>query len=243
MIGVILLTKILIADDEKITREYIKYIILENRMDLSIIEASNGVEALDKAKEFSPKIIFMDIRMPKMDGLSASERIKELLPDTKIIILTAHNEFSYAQTAVKIHVDDYILKPVNPETVLKVLNDYLSKIQNIKDISQIEKNIESAVEFIKKHYREKLSLKEVADYSGYSVYYFSKIFKRYTKLNFSVYLNMIRVEEAKKLMSDYELSIKEIAEKVGYEDFSYFSKVFKTYEGMVPREYRKILLK
>ena len=239
---------ILIVDDEKITREYIKFIIIENKIELFVIEASNGEEALDKAREHRPKIIFMDIRMPKMDGLAASEKIKKVLPDAKIVILTAHNEFSYAQTAVKIHVDDYILKPVNPDIVLKILKEYLAKINESKineskiNIPEIEKNIEHAKDFIKKHYMEKISLKDVANYSGYSIYYFSKIFKKYTKYNFSTYLNMIRIEEAKLLMSNHQLSIKEISERVGYEDFSYFSKVFKTYEGIVPSEYRKILL-
>lgn len=238
------MTEILIVDDEKITREYIKFIIEENSMDFSVTEASNGEEAVAKALELSPKIIFMDIRMPKMDGLEASQRIKESLPDTKIVILTAHNEFSYAQTAVKIHVDDYILKPINPDTVIELLSSYLSKLEKTeKSLPQLERNIEKAKDFIKEHYSEKLSLKEVADHSGYSVYYFSKIFKKYVNTNFSVYLNTIRIEEAKKLMTNHELSIKEIAEKVGYEDFSYFSKVFKTYEGMVPSDYRKILLK
>lgn len=249
------MTKILVVDDEKITRDYIKFVINENNKDTQVIEARNGLEAIKKAKEYNPQIVIIDIRMPEMDGLEAAKRIKKILRNCKIIILTAHNEFTYAQNAVKIRIDDYLLKPISPAKLLEALQEYICtksldddkyQFENeakipISNITPMEKNIEIAKEYIKNNYSKKICLEDVAKKSGYSYFYFSKLFKKYTGLSFNYYLNKIRVEQAKKLISNYDLSLREISEKVGYEDCSYFSGVFKKYEGILPSEYRNII--
>ena len=115
--------KLLIADDEKITREYIKYVIEENTIDSIIMEASNGREVIELARSFLPDLILLDIRMPEIDGLTAAKKIKEEMPWINIVILTASDQFKYAQTAVKIHVQDYLLKPISPSKLMETITD------------------------------------------------------------------------------------------------------------------------
>ncbi|MDN5276704.1 MAG: two-component system, response regulator YesN [Clostridiales bacterium] len=74
-----------------------------------------------------------------------------------------------------------------------------------------------------------------------SPYYLSHLFKEELNITFLEYLTMVRMEEAKKLLKDTSLSIVAIASQVGYEDASYFSKVFKKYVGISPAQYRKNL--
>lgn len=116
------LLKVMIADDESIFREY-----LQEKVDWKIIglevciTAKNGVEALELAVKLRPHIALVDINMPFMDGLTLAEKLKEALPEIKIVLITGYSEFEYARRAIKLGVEDYILKPFDDEELIRVL--------------------------------------------------------------------------------------------------------------------------
>jgi two-component system response regulator YesN len=115
---------ILLADDAPIVRSTIARIITSNRGELRpILEASSGEEAVELARRVRPDIVIMDIKMPGLDGLQATAIIREELPDTKVIILTAYDEFPYVQRALKLGAVDYLLKPVRPAKLLEVVDE------------------------------------------------------------------------------------------------------------------------
>lgn len=240
--------KLLIVDDEAITREYIRYVVSENHQDVSIKEAKNGNEAIEMVKSFSPDLIIMDIRMPELDGLKAVEKIRKFDINVKIAILTAHDEFTYAQKSVRLNAVDYLLKPLSPEDLNDFINTYLyepdnnaKSVMNSNNKIQEDKHISHAKDYINKNFDKKIYLNDVAEYVGFSPYYFSRLFKKSTGMNLSEYINRFRIEKSKELMGDFDLSLKEVSEKVGYEDFSYFSTVFQKYEDCLPSKYRKTL--
>lgn len=92
--------------------------------------------------------------------------------------------------------------------------------------------------FIKENIKSELELEKVASNFGLSVYYFSRTFKEVTGTNFSEYVNKCRIDIAKELLSNGEMSVKEVCYKVGYNDPNYFSKVFKKYEGISPINFK-----
>jgi AraC-like DNA-binding protein len=92
--------------------------------------------------------------------------------------------------------------------------------------------------FLQENYHRKITLKEVADMSGLSAPYFSTIFKEEMGENFSSYLNQLRVEAASRLLRETNQSLSEIAGACGFEDQSWFSKIFKSYTSMSPGKYR-----
>ncbi|MDR0597597.1 MAG: helix-turn-helix domain-containing protein [Treponema sp.] len=92
--------------------------------------------------------------------------------------------------------------------------------------------------FIQENFTRKVRLKEVADVSGLSAPYFSTVFKEEMGENLSDYLNRLRVDRAAKLLMDTDLSLSEIAGSCGFEDQSWFSKIFKSYTGLSPGKYR-----
>mgnify|MGYP001308178211 FL=1 len=94
-------------------------------------------------------------------------------------------------------------------------------------------------QYISDNLKENINLKDTAAKFNLSPYYFSRTFKKVFGCNFSEYLNLVRIDEAKKLLKDNSLSVKEICYMVGYSDPNYFSKVFKKYEGVTPTEYRE----
>lgn len=115
--------KVFIVDDEIIVREGIRNKIdWENSCFIFAGEASDGEIAFSLIKESKPDILITDIKMPFMDGLELSRQVKEILPSIKIIILSGHDEFEYAKTAISLGVEDYILKPFTAEELLFSMN-------------------------------------------------------------------------------------------------------------------------
>lgn len=99
--------------------------------------------------------------------------------------------------------------------------------------------IHRCTQYIGLHYNERITLEDTARQVYLSPEYLSRIFRRETGSTFSEYVNRVRVAKAKELMASKHLSLTEIALLVGYEDQSYFTKVFKRFAGMLPREYRE----
>lgn len=102
--------KVMIADDHSLVREGIKRLLEFDGSIEVVSEASNGVECLDKLKDYIPDILLLDINMPEMNGLEVLVEIKKKDYDLKVLILTVHNELEYLVKAVDIGVDGYILK-------------------------------------------------------------------------------------------------------------------------------------
>lgn len=122
--------KVLLADDEPIIREGIRGSLDWNAMGMEVVgEAEDGEEALELALEHAVHIMLVDLNMPIMNGITLMHRIREKLPGARIVIVTGHNEFAYAQEAIRLQVDDYILKPVNPDQLKQVLGRITGELE------------------------------------------------------------------------------------------------------------------
>jgi len=127
--------KILLVDDEPDILEIVGY-NLENE-GYQIFKASNGMEAVNKAKEIQPHLILLDVMMPEMDGIEACEKIREIdsLKDVIITFFTARSE-DYSQLAgFDAGADDYITKPVKPKILISKVKSLLRRIKS--DTSEI----------------------------------------------------------------------------------------------------------
>ena len=114
--------RVMLVDDEVIVRRGICESIEWKKYDVCIVgEASNGVAALEMLPEVAPDIVITDIRMPLMDGLEFSKRLKEQKEDVKIIILSGYEDFIYAKRALQLGANDYILKPISNEEIIAAI--------------------------------------------------------------------------------------------------------------------------
>ena len=121
--------KVLIVDDEYYFRQAVKKYISKYKDEFEVCgEANNGKTGFNLLLELSPDIALVDITMPQMDGISLIEKARQENILTKIIILTGYSEFEYAQKAVRMGVQDYLLKPIESENLYKCLKDVSSKI-------------------------------------------------------------------------------------------------------------------
>ena len=110
-------------------------------------------------------------------------------------------------------------------------------VTRLRDVS-FEDDSYRAIEYIRAHYNRRLTLEEVASEVGFSPSYFSRLFKKKTGVNFSVYLTQVRVEASKNSLLATDLTISKIAQLSGFDDVSYFNRAFKRAVGVTPGYYR-----
>jgi two-component system, NarL family, nitrate/nitrite response regulator NarL len=119
--------RILVADDQEAVRRRVIATLLSRREFEVCAEASNGLEAVERARETNPDLVVLDITMPEMNGLDAARRIRTLLPDTQILILSVHKDKQLMEEARKIGVKGYVTKG---EAVQKLVQAVDAVLQN-----------------------------------------------------------------------------------------------------------------
>ena len=259
--------RVLIADDEPIERQVISKKIKGFFPDqVEIFLAENGVEAVEEFKKNKCRIALLDIAMPGKSGLEAAEEIREFDRDCSIIFLTAFDEFSYAKKAIEVKALDYLLKPGSDEDLIGAFEEAFSVADKNSEKDTICDNdndmastlfdfdegdvdskkssiiVREAKNYIDEHYKEDISLQDVAGVLGYSDVYFCKLFKQNFGKSFIVYLNEFRISKAKEFLANPAINIKDISSEAGYRDANYFTRVFKRMTGKTPSEYRNGVL-
>lgn len=146
--------KMLIVEDEEHVRELLKVCVSWDELGVEIVgEAGSGLEGLEMVKVLKPDIVFTDICMPFMDGIEFSRNVMEVLPKTKIVVVTGHDDFEYAKNSVKIGISDFILKPVNEEEIESLIGKLKQKIYSDrnkeKENARLQRYIEENMSFLK----------------------------------------------------------------------------------------------
>ena len=240
--------QVLLADDE----HYVRKGLLRRFKELQgddfrvIAEAENGEEALAMLKKHDVQLVITDIRMPVMDGLELTRKIREQYPDLLTVILTGYPDFEYAQKALRYGAFDYLVKPVSEEALDNLLTRVRAQLAEKYELPEEEGAARSgeecvrlAIRYMKEHYMENIDIGAIADDLGFHSSYLTRLFGKYAGVTPLKYLTGIRIEEAQRLLSDTDLPICEVGERVGYPDQFHFSKTFRKATGMNPSAYRK----
>ncbi|MBQ6315655.1 MAG: response regulator [Mogibacterium sp.] len=237
-----------IADDEVWITLGLTKLLEKSGYDIWVVgTANNGITAREEIAEFKPDILFTDIRMPGLTGLELLREIPNISPATKVVMISGFAEFSYAQEAVQHHAYDYLLKPIKEEELGRILSNISSESGDDQDVSANtetsapERMIDSVISDIRNHYTEDIQLTTLASKYSVSIARLSTEIKKKIGMTFSDYVTQLRIQRAKELLSDESMSVGEIAEIVGYNDYFYFIKVFKKVQGISPSKYRKSL--
>ena len=121
--------KVFLVEDEIVTREGIRDNVDWKALGFEFCgDAPDGEMALPHLQLFKPHVLITDVRMPFMDGLELSQIVRDRMPGTKIIILSGHDEFEYAQRAIKLGVSEYLLKPVSVQDIHQVLRKVATEL-------------------------------------------------------------------------------------------------------------------
>lgn len=114
--------KIILADDHEIVRKGIR-LILETENDIEVVaEASDGEEAIDMVRKYRPDLLIVDIRMPVLNGIDTTARVKKEFEDTKVLVLSMHDDEEYIIKSIDCGADGYLLKDTNKPEFIKAIH-------------------------------------------------------------------------------------------------------------------------
>lgn len=241
--------KALIVDDEKPVRIAISKLGKWSQFQIDPpLMAANGSEALTLMRDVHPQIVFVDMNMPVINGTEFLKIASEEFPESRFIVISGYDEFSYAQHAIRCGALDYLLKPI----VEKDLNAAIEKAVHsigLNSASNTEKKEETNLDadtvvtiihdYIDKNYHTNIKISQFADQYFFSKEYLTRQFKARYHCGIYEYVLQVRMEHARDLLLNPEIKIQDIAQKVGYADNHYFSKAFRTYYGVAPSAFRQ----
>lgn len=241
--------KILIVDDEKYEAVLMEKCVDWQHYGFEIVgSAQNARQALALFTRTEPDIVLCDINMPVINGLELSRRMKEQRPDAHIIIVTGYREFAYAQQAVEIGIEKYILKPIQADELLKTAEKIQKAIAGVAETGAAPGEGEqskgeltsTAVAYIESNLSARgLSLRGVAAAVYANGSYLSRIFKEETGETVTEYILRRRMEKSRELLGTTDMRVYEVAALAGIPDAHYFGQCFKRFTGMTVNEYRQ----
>lgn len=246
---------ILLVDDERQVLDGIKHGVDFEALGLDeVLTARSGEEARAIIEKTRVDILITDIEMADMSGLELLEWIRDSGQKILTIFCTAFRNFDYAKKAIELHAFDYFLKPVRYEELTEKLAQAMRQLgvsyrppqpgeKPEEPPAAGNKRVRSAVrtvcQYIDEHLSDELTRTELAGLVYMNPDYLGTLFKEELGISMTMYIQQRRLDQAKMLLRESEMPISKVAETVGYDNISYFSKLFRQKVGCQPGEYRK----
>ncbi|WP_086313410.1 hypothetical protein A5821_000891 [Enterococcus sp. 7F3_DIV0205] len=236
---------IMIVEEDELERQFIKDIIKENyqRENINIVEVQNGTEALNKARVFQPELVVMDIEVAGMNGLELQKEILQIKPTIYTIWTSIYSNFDMLSQGLSYNVRGYLLKPYSKAQMMQHLDKFMTRKKKYTLSSQYNKQfsegINKAIQYIKKSFKQKITIDDIANQVYLNPQYFGRLFRKELGISVNDYINILKIEESCRLLHETDLPLYRIATEVGFADSSYFTRVFTKYLNMTPHEYRK----
>lgn len=244
---------VLVVEDEELIRNNLVKKINQAELGFEVIDAvKNGELAIEQVKNLSPDVVFTDIHMPKMDGITLCRYLYERYPHIQKVIISGYSEFSYAQAALRIEVKNYLIKPVKMESLIETLthlrisldaefekNNKLATTNKSSYVKTPEETVEEIKHFMIENIASTITIEAIAESFNFNISYLSKLFKKVVGQSPTQYLLELRMNKAKYLLlSQPAMSVRQISEILGFEDQHYFSRVFKNFTDQSPLQFR-----
>ena len=224
----------------------------------NVLTANSYTEAVSIIKNTYIDIMVSDIEMPGESGLKLIEYVNEHSQNTECIILTCHDEFDYARTAVGLNCLEYLLKPIRYQKLTEIILRAKEKVEARRQNEQMKQYgqqyiqslsgdtrgdtasaLDNAVSYIDAHLAEELSVRDLAAANYISADHLTRLFKKKFGMTVSEYIQDKRIRLAGELLRRGDASISMVANTVGFGNYSYFTEQFKKHFGVTPREYQK----
>lgn len=242
--------KIIIAEDEQRAREGLSRLLSTISGDYELIgQAANGQVALDMILRLKPDVVFTDIKMPFLDGLSLIRAVRDQQLPTDFVVISAYADFELARQSISLGVAEYVLKPVTREDIERTLRRLQQGISGsrkyaVRQTQSLRQKypeahplILRALDVVQNCYAGKINQRELAEGLGISPEYFSYLFSKNIGETFSSFLRTYRIQQAQELYRDGSCDRKDVPYAVGFSDAKYFNQVFRKVTGKSPTEY------
>ncbi|TDL76676.1 response regulator [Rhodococcus qingshengii] len=244
---------VVLVDDDVIVIEFLKKVIPWQDYGFQVVaNFQDSSDALIFMLENPYDVLITDIGMPKLNGIELIEKLKSSKINSYNVILSCHEEFTFAQQAIKLEAYDYILKESMEESNIIDLLDRLKnkidqeryssnqhlKITQFLEMSTRNEDVIKAQKYVQTHLGEKISLTEVAEHLHLNSSYFSRMYKKETGEGFIEYVTRVKMEKALELLDQSVKAVEQIAYELGFESKSYFLKTFKRFYGLSPKSFK-----
>jgi YesN/AraC family two-component response regulator len=207
---------------------------------------TNPAYAIDQILQLTPDLVFCDLKMPEIDGVNLVRRLREAGFDGEFVMLSAYAEFDATRDFFRMDGFDYLLKPLDSQEADMVLEKISRKLVNKKNAAptltftpSTSKGFDDLVGYVTENFNKKHTLKSLASQFGLSESYICNLFSKHYNSTLRIFITDVRMRYAAQQISCLDQSLKKIAVECGYSDYFYFCRVFKTYFGMPPSEYRE----
>ncbi|EOI00774.1 hypothetical protein UAW_00041 [Enterococcus haemoperoxidus ATCC BAA-382] len=236
---------IMIVEEDELERQFIKEIIKENyqRENLNVVEVQNGIEALSKARIFQPELVVMDIEVAGINGLELQKEMLQIKPTIYTIWTSIYSNFDLLSQGLTYNIRGYLLKPYSKKEMMQHLDKFMKRKKKYtlseSYNKQFSEGVNKAIQFIKKNFKQKTTIDDIANHVYLNPQYFGRLFRKELGISVNDYINILKVEESCRLLHETDLPLYRIATEVGFADSSYFTRVFTKYLKMTPHEYRK----
>lgn len=243
-----------VAEDEARMRNYLARKTVElDRTFECVGEAADGEEAVELLERYVPNLLITDIKMPLLGGLDLIARVRRTNPDMRILIISGYSEFEYAQQAIELGVDDYLLKPIDLGKFREILRRIRIRLEasagqveaefGLDRIGAPEEELAKTVEiYLQETYRHAYSLERLAESFGCKPGYLLRLYRKVTGRTPTQDVIRLRIEKARRLLLGHpHLEVKQVAAAVGYDDALYFSRLFKKETGLNPSAFRETM--
>ena len=233
--------KILFVDDEPRLLESSAILFGDY---FTIITAPDAMEALERLNSEHIDCIVLDIVMPSMNGLEFLKVIRNSGHKVPVIIVTGKSCLHYAEQCADLNVSGYINKPYKVDDLVKRIKNIFEPLfippgdMDDNDVAGLSSRLKEVLEYINLNYHRPLTLRIIARELGACSDHIGKLFKKDLGKSFSEYINGLRVEKAKLMISAGGVAISDIAARSGFGSEQNFFKQFKRHTGVTPNKFR-----
>lgn len=194
-------------------------------------------DALELIRSKYVDCLITDIRLGNQSGLDLIEQARGIQPSLKSIVVTAYDDFEYAQRALRLGCVDFLLKPFTRQAFRDALARATPEGEQLDNADGIMR-LDWVKGYVREHLNEDIDMAMITDKLHMNYAYFSRKFKEATGQNFSDYLTDMRMQEAQRLMVSGK-NVSEAAERVGYNNIYAFTKAFKRRFGQSPTQWAR----
>jgi len=232
--------KILVVDDDPDTLEVNTRIVQAQSPHYQVLQARNGLEALDLIRREHPDLVLLDLMMPELDGFGVLEamREEEASRHIPIVVLTAQVLTEEDIARLNCGMVSVLGKGLfTVEEMLQRLENVLAHRHRL--VSERRQLVLGAMAYIHSHYMYPISRSDIADHVSVSARHLTRSFKQELGITLISYLNRYRIKQAKTLLEQGDMGITEVAMSVGFSTGGYFARVFRQETGMSPSAYQR----
>ena len=228
--------KIVIVDDDPRIIKSFTYAFPEYEF-LAFNDGEGALAFLRKPNNIN--VVLLDFMMPKMDGISALAEIKNVRPETGVILMTGYGTKDVIIDALRNHADDFIEKPIQMAELKGKIQALLRErlyVQNVR--KDKDDQVDRIKRFVERN-STNVNLGFVANELCLSPKYVSRVFNRNSPLSYRAFKLQVKMDKAKALLTKTYKDVCEIAIELGYQNPESFMRIFKRMFQMTPTEYRK----